>query len=45
MKKNKKIEGTKKPPCKYCGELCDADKDVIVVRLVSGETWHQRCER
>ena len=43
MKKNKK--DAKKPACKYCGQECDGNAEVIVVRVVSGETWHQRCER
>lgn len=43
MKKNKK--DAKKPACKYCGQECDANAEVVVVRLVSGEAWHERCGR
>jgi hypothetical protein len=40
--KVKKAE-KKRPNCKHCGQPCDADVEVVVVRLVSGEAWHERC--
>ena len=38
----KKIE-YRPMPCCVCGELCDAEKEVICFDLGTGETAHMQC--
>jgi hypothetical protein len=42
MKKEKRKTPESKP-CVVCGELCDSKKEVVGMKLSTGEMWHVRC--